>query len=152
MWPSGLLVEVWTLSDRVHYCPPISFRANTLCTAAFDYKFNSLDHADSELERAFSNLWWVSPFLSTFAILTSLFSLTVFGSLTRKEIFRQVLAPYIPATVRNFIVGITRDRRVRRLVAASDISTAVAKSLVGIKTDALTHGSGNTDVMSLMGK
>ena len=129
---------------------PSKFQANIVFTAAFDYEFNSLDHGDSELERAYSNLWCVSSVPTTFPNLTRLFSVQVFGSFTKSDILRQVLAPYIPAVVRNSLLAITGNPRVQRLVAASDISTAIAKSLVGIKTDALTHGSGSSDVMTLM--
>ncbi|KDQ64165.1 hypothetical protein JAAARDRAFT_201556 [Jaapia argillacea MUCL 33604] len=103
--------------------------------AAFDYQFGALEEADSQLGQAYNNL-----FADAFALPSSM------------KVFFQNITKYIPIPLLQMAYGKLPAPSLRRIRSTAESANQVAKNLIEEKGEALLHGRGNRDVMTLLVK
>ncbi|KAI0351948.1 cytochrome P450 [Trametes cingulata] len=113
------------------YVAPATLEA--IGEAAFDYKLGVLDDEASELGKAYSNL-----------------VATIFSAPSKKKIFMQNIAHYVPMRIQEFLYDHLPGKGLDKARFNRNAAHKVANQLLDMKTEALMMGKGNRDVMSIL--
>lgn len=120
------------------------------CLAAFDYQFGALANKDNEFMKAYFGLMYVWSPLSHWILHQSCFfdRSDTLGSPSDSSILMQTI---LPLWALQLMSKYSRRRNLVHARHTANLANAVTQELVNSKAEALLHGKGNKDILSLLG-
>lgn len=123
--------------------------------AAFDHHFGALDNRDDLLGKTFKNA--LSVFSTSFFRRFSAFSaeaiclrVSMFGSPSNGAIAISNVNRYIPRIIRELMANYAPNSKLTHIRETAKIMKQAVKEIIVSKSDALVHGKGGKDLMSLL--